>query len=72
NLSGANGYDTIRSLRRYVGTLGIKVLALVDEDSPEQEAMARSAGADGVLTRPIMPDHLMKTIASLMVLTPQS
>lgn len=66
NLADANGYDIIRSLRRYVATLDIKVLALTDGDAPDQEHMARSVGADEVLIRPIVPEQLVATITALM------
>ncbi|MBD2257483.1 ATP-binding protein [Pseudanabaena sp. FACHB-2040] len=69
NLLGSDGYDIIRALRRYVGTLDIKVLALTDGHTPDQEHTARKAGADDVLTRPIDPEHLLKTVTALMSLT---
>jgi two-component system, sensor histidine kinase and response regulator len=67
NLLSSNGYDIIRALRRYVGTLDIKVLALTDGQVPDQEHAARKAGADEVLTRPINPERLLKAITALML-----
>lgn len=68
-LSDTNGYQIIRSLRRYVGTLGVRVLALVDSHSAEQTQLARQAGADDVLPRPVKPEQLLKTMSALMSLT---
>ncbi|HEY9876900.1 MAG TPA: ATP-binding protein [Leptolyngbyaceae cyanobacterium] len=68
NLSGFNGYDVIRSLRRYVGTLEIKVLALTDHHDEEQAGKALRSGADGVLTKPIDPEKLLATMTAVMAL----
>ncbi|HEY9763969.1 MAG TPA: ATP-binding protein [Trichocoleus sp.] len=68
DLSGSNGYDIIRALRRYVGTLGIKVLALTDRQDGAQANKARKSGADGVLTKPINPEELLATMMAVMAL----
>lgn len=65
NLTGANGYDIIRSLRQYVGTFSVKVLALT-EGIPDQGDMARDVGADDILAKPVDPEALLKRVNALM------
>lgn len=66
HLSSADGYQLIRSLRRYVGTLDIKILALLDHDNPAHGEAARTAGANDVLTKPIQPTGLVDVVNTLM------
>lgn len=65
-LSDVNGYDIIQSLRRYVGTLDLKILALAEAADPQQVQKADRSGADQVLTKPINPEYLLKVVNALM------
>lgn len=65
NLTGTDGYGVIESLRRYVSTLKVRVLALIDQPDAAQSARAFSAGADEVLAKPIIPESLLSAIMSL-------
>jgi two-component system sensor histidine kinase/response regulator len=65
-LASANGFDIIQSLRHYVGTLGVKILALLDTADQEQLDRALAAGAEDVLVKPLEPVHLLSTVNELM------
>ena len=66
SLASADGYEIIESLRHYVGTLGVKVLALLNRNDRSQAAKAEAAGAEAVLVKPIDPTELLSTINMLM------
>ena len=66
-LSGGEGGDIIRSLRRYVATARVKILSLIIEDTSQQQASSRDAGADDTLHRPIEPERLLHKINALMI-----
>jgi two-component system sensor histidine kinase/response regulator len=66
NLANANGYDLVESLRRFANNQGIKILAIVDANAPDQNERARQAGADDTITQPINPKQLLFTINRLM------
>jgi two-component system sensor histidine kinase/response regulator len=65
-LASADGYEIIESLRHYVGTLGVKILALLNQNDLAQSERARTAGAEAVLVKPINPSELLSTINGLM------
>ncbi len=65
-LASADGYEIIESLRHYVGTLGVKILALLNGDDQAQAERAQEAGAEAVIVKPISPTELLSTMNSLM------
>jgi two-component system sensor histidine kinase/response regulator len=66
NLANANGYDLVESLRRFASNQGIKILAIVDANAPDQDERARRVGANDTITQPINPKQLLFTINRLM------
>jgi two-component system sensor histidine kinase/response regulator len=65
-LASADGLEIIQSLRHYVGTLGVKILALLDTANQETIAQAMAAGAIDVLIKPLEPVKLLSAINDLM------
>jgi two-component system sensor histidine kinase/response regulator len=65
-LASANGYEIIESLRHYVGTLGVKILALLNEGNTEQAKKAKASGAEAIIVKPINPTELLSTMNALM------
>jgi two-component system sensor histidine kinase/response regulator len=66
SLASADGYEIIESLRHYVGTLGVKIVALLNETDLDQAPKARTSGAEAVITKPINPKELLSTMNALM------
>jgi two-component system sensor histidine kinase/response regulator len=66
SLASADGYDIMESLRHYVGTLGVKIVALLNEADIDQAAKARASGAEAVVAKPINPKELLSTMNALM------
>jgi two-component system sensor histidine kinase/response regulator len=65
-LASADGYEIIESLRSYVGTLGVKIFALLNENDATLVERAQAAGAEGLIVKPINPTELLPTINTLM------
>jgi two-component system sensor histidine kinase/response regulator len=65
-LASADGYEIIESLRHYVGTLGVKILALLNDDNEAQAKRATASGAEEILVKPIDPTELLSTMNRLM------
>lgn len=65
-LASADGYEIIQSLRHYVGTLGVKILALLNTNDADLAEQAKLSGAEGLLVKPINPTELLATINTLM------
>jgi signal transduction histidine kinase/CheY-like chemotaxis protein len=53
NLPDGHGLDVIRTLRQRIGAAGIPIVALSADALPEAIALARAAGFDDYLTKPI-------------------
>jgi len=66
SLASADGYEIIESLRHYVGTLGVKIVALLNETDLDQAAKARNSGAEAIITKPINPKELLSSMNALM------
>ena len=66
-LSGGEGVDIIKSLRRYVATAEVKILSLIAKNSPRDQSICQAAGADDTLPKPIDPESLLHKISALMV-----
>ena len=65
-LASADGYEIIESLRHYVGTLGVKILALLNTADGAQSERAKAAGAEEIIVKPINPTELLATMNTLM------
>ena len=66
SLASADGYDIIDDLRHSVGTLGVKIIALLDADDRKEAERALAAGASGILTKPIDPQQLLARVNAVM------
>lgn len=66
HLSSADGLELIRTLGGSVGTPTLKILALTDTPDLVQAEAARTAGAHGVLAKPIDPRQLLEDVNALM------
>jgi two-component system, sensor histidine kinase and response regulator len=66
-LSGMNGYEVMGLLRRSKTTQGIKILALISQETPENLTNILAEGADDYLTKPIIPEQLLEAIAALII-----
>ncbi len=66
SLASADGYDIIDDLRHSVGTLGVKIIALLDADDQKAAERALAAGASGILTKPIDPQQLLARVNAVM------
>jgi two-component system sensor histidine kinase/response regulator len=65
-LASADGLEIIQSLRHYVGTLGVKILALLNTTNQETIDQAMAAGAADVLIKPLEPVTLLSAVNDLM------
>lgn len=65
-LAGANGFHIVESLRQYVATSGVKILALTAPNQSNAADLALTAGADVAIAKPIEPSLLMHKINDLM------
>lgn len=68
-MPGVHGYELCRRLRADSRTAGIKIVFLTARSQPIDREEGLKAGADLFLSKPIMPDELMRHIEGL--LTPQ-
>ena len=62
-----NGVETAKKLRALKVTCPI--IAFTALDDQDEHAKAREAGCDLVLTKPIKPDQLVKTVQQMIVTT---
>jgi two-component system cell cycle response regulator DivK len=61
-----DGWEATRQLKADPRLQHIPVLALTAHSSPEHVASAKSAGCDGVIVKPCVPDELMRRIRSVL------
>lgn len=66
-LYGMNGYEVMRLLRHSKATRGIKILALIPQETAETLLNIVADGADDYLTKPVIPEQLLEAIATLMI-----
>ncbi|MFB2980346.1 ATP-binding protein [Microseira sp. BLCC-F43] len=66
-LSGMSGYEVMRLLRSSKATRGIKILALIPQETPENLSNILAEGADDYLTKPVIPEQLLDAVSALMV-----
>lgn len=65
-LAGINGFDLCRLLRSDSATSHIPLVVVTGDAFESDIRRAREAGADTVLTKPCLPDHLTAEILRLM------
>lgn len=61
-LPGLDGYEATRRLKADVRTRCIPIIALTANTLPRHEALARQAGCERFLAKPIMPDQVRKEL----------
>ncbi|MGF1570003.1 MAG: ATP-binding protein [Nodosilinea sp.] len=66
SLTSGDDYNPIVALGRSVGTLGVKILAILDTNDPAQIKRALEAGASDVMVKPIDPRRLLATVNRVM------
>jgi signal transduction histidine kinase/CheY-like chemotaxis protein len=64
-LPGMDGYAVARALRQDPSTAGAYLIAVTGYGQEEDRRRARAAGFDHHLTKPVDPDELLATLASL-------
>ena len=68
-LPGISGFEAARRLRRNPTTQDIPLIAATGYSQPRQIAMAREAGFDDVVVKPVDPDSLVEHIERLLDVT---
>jgi len=66
NMPGLDGIGLIRALRALPGYRHIPILTLTTEDSPEQKAGGRAAGATGWMVKPFDPERLLAALRRVL------
>jgi len=66
-MPGMHGYEVCRRLRADESTAHAKIIFLTARAQPIDEQEALKAGADMFLSKPVMPDDLIKHIQSLLL-----
>jgi len=69
-MPGPSGLDVVRWLRKQPGHDTTPVLMLTGMDAPSLSAAATRAGVNRLISKPILPDHLL--VAVEMLLQPAS
>lgn len=65
-LPGISGFEAARRLRRNPATHDIPLIAATGYSHPRQLSMAREAGFDEVVVKPVDPDSLVQNIDRLL------
>ena len=68
-LPGISGFEAARRLRQNPSTEDIPLIAATGFSHPRQLAMAREAGFDQVVVKPVDPDRLVEEIERLLETT---
>jgi CheY-like chemotaxis protein len=66
-LSGIDGYDLCKFLRSDSATRDIPIVFVTEDALPADIARAEAAGADTVLAKPCLREHLARTIDTLFL-----
>jgi CheY-like chemotaxis protein len=66
SLPGMDGYEATRRLRAEPNTKGVRIIMLTGHLLKGSERLALAAGADAFLTKPCLPEDLLKTIDGLL------
>jgi len=61
-----DGLTMIRNLRAKPGNSGVPILFLTTESDAEIKAQAKAAGATGWLTKPFVPDQLIRVVKKVL------
>ncbi|MGJ3253071.1 MAG: ATP-binding response regulator [Elainellaceae cyanobacterium] len=68
-LPDTDGCDLVHQLRQNPSTKKLKIIALTEAHRPQDQQLANTSGADGVIIKPIQPDELLRKIDLLMTPT---
>jgi len=66
NMPVMDGLTMIRRLRAMPSQAGVPVLFLTTESDTEIKAQAKAAGATGWLTKPVLPDQLVRVVTKVL------
>lgn len=66
SLPGMDGWEVTRRLKRDPATKRIKVIALTAHAQADALERARQAGADGVITKPCLPTHVVEQVREVL------
>lgn len=66
SLPGMDGWEVTRQLKKDPATRGIKVIALTAHAQVDALDRARQAGADGVITKPCLPTHVVEQVREML------
>jgi twitching motility two-component system response regulator PilH len=65
-MPGKNGFQVCRQLKRAPATKDIKILMLTSKDQESDRFWGMKQGADGYLTKPVVPNELQVAIEKLV------
>jgi len=66
NMPVMNGLDMIQEIRRRGILVGVPIVFLSTESDAEFKAQAKAAGATGWLTKPFLPDQLLRIVTKVL------
>jgi len=66
NMPVMDGLTMIRNLRAKPGNSGVPILFLTTESDVEIKAQAKAAGATGWLTKPFIPEQLVRVVKKVL------
>ena len=66
NMPIMDGLTMIRELRKKPAYSGVPILFLTTESDANMKAQAKAAGATGWLTKPFVPDQLVKVVNKVL------
>lgn len=66
NMPNVGGIDVLRSIRSTPAIADLPVLILSGADTDREQAVARAAGADDFVTKPIVPARLLASVEAVL------
>jgi len=66
NMPNMNGIEMIKSIRKLENYKGIPIFMLTTERSEDLKQEAKSAGATGWITKPFVPEQLLKAVNTVL------
>ena len=66
NMPNMNGIEMIKSIRKLENYKGIPIFMLTTERSEDLKQEAKSAGASGWITKPFIPEQLLKAVNTVL------
>jgi len=66
NMPNMNGVDMIKSIRKLENYKSIPIFMLTTERSEDLKQEAKSAGATGWITKPFVPEQLLKAVNTVL------